>query len=381
MAQSFRHINMAKGNLYTVREIGKEWNNEMLEILKQSPIESKGLTICFDKSPDIFMIPELKSQYYKCAGFFKNDELTGFGMLLFYQAYVNGEPKTIAHFCNVYVKKESRNRGFYFRASDFFFKNLYKDTNLGYTIIMKGNKAAESHINRRNPKFKNLPYSKVISYLIVKNVLITFRKKESKEYLVRQAGISDIDKIVSLLRKEFSNRLFAPLINRETFLINLEKRPDFDILNYYIAEDRDKIVGVCAAWDTNSFKQNRIIRYSKKLKLIRNLYSLFGTIFGFPSLPREGEAFKDIVIPEYAVMDRNPKIMNALLIKIYNDCRNKNYNMIIFGSCYNDPLLKAVKRFFYQNIVSNIILGSTDKSLIEENKIDISLPYIDVSLL
>lgn len=372
---------MTNGNLYTVREIGKEWNNKMLEILRDSPVVSKDLTICFDKSPDIFMIPEFKSQHYKCAGFFKKEELKGFAMLLYYQAYINGTPETIGYFCNLHVKKDSRYRGFFFKASDYFFKDMYKESRLIYSIIMKGNKAAESHINRRTPRFEHLPHAKIISSLIVKNILITFRKKESKRYEVRQAKISDGDMIVSLLRDEFKNRLLAPVITKEIFLNKLETRPDFSISNYYVAEDRGEIVGVCAAWNITSCRQNRIIRYSNKLKLVRKLYALFAMIFGFPSLPREGEAFKDVVISEYAVENRKPEIMKALLKKVYNDFRNLNYNMIVFGSCYNDPLLRAVKGFYYKNIVSSIILASKDKSLIKENSVDTSMPFIDVSLL
>ena len=369
---------MIAADLYTVKEIGPAWNKQMLAILRESPVETKGLTICFDKSPDIFRIPELKSEHYQCAGFFKGQELVGFGIQLYYQAYVNGSPKTIGHLCNLYVKKEERGHGFFLKATDYFYKHTYKAVDLGYAIVMQGNKAAEALITRRYPEYPYHPYAKVVSYLDVRSILITSRKRESKKFTIIQADMIDAEDIVSLLTEEYSGRLFAPLINLDIFINNIENRPDFSIKNYYLAKLDGTIVGVCAAWDTKAIKQNRIIRYGLRLRLIKFLYSLIGSIFRFPSLPKKGEAVKDVVITDYAIKDRDPEIMEALLLKIYNEFHDKNYNMIVFGSCYRDPLLKAVRKFFNQSIISNIILATKEEALHEEGEIDTKLPFVDV---
>ncbi len=353
----------------------------MLDILRESPVESGGLTIWFDRSPDIFLMPVLKSEYFDCVGFFRGEELVGFAMLLYFEAFVNSKPEIVTYFCNMYIKKEFRGKGFYYRASDFLFRETYKNAKLGYTIIMKGNRAAESYIGRTHPRFPSLPFSKIISYLEVKNILITFRKKESRDYIIRQAQKTDIDTIVDLLQKEFSKRLFAPVINRQKFDKGLADRPEFDISNYYLAEKGNEIVGVCAAWDTNSIRQNRILKYSRPMKWTRIMYSLIAALFRLPGLPRKGDPFKDVTITEYAVKDRNPEIMKALLRRINNDFRIKGYNIIIFGSCSNDPLLRSAKSFYHRTVASNIVLASTEKSFIEEDLLNKNLPYVDMMTL
>jgi hypothetical protein len=370
-----------KSSLYNVKEIGKEYNEEMLRILKESPIESGGLQICFDREPDIFFIPELDCDFLKCAGFFRKNELLGFAMLVYKKMYVNGEPQTVMNFCNMYVKKAGRYKGYYFRSSEFFFKRTYQNSKLGYTINMVGNTAAESHINRRNPRYPYVPFSKVISYLDVKNIIITFRKKENPEYHIRHANEQDVPTIVSFLTEEFSNRLFGPVMNKEKIMKNLKTRPGFKLSNYYIAEKDNEPVGLCSVWDTSDFKKNRIIKYGKKFRLIKIVYSILCLLFGFPPLPKEGDAFKDVTITEYAVKGRDPKIMKALLLKIYNEYRDKKYNMIIFGSCYTDPLLQATKSFFTQSVMSNIVLASPDETQLQEDKIDTTLPFVNVALL
>jgi len=370
-----------ESNTYTIKAIGKEQNKNMLEILRESPINSKGLTICFDRQPDIFITPELNSEKLQTIGLFKAEKLVGFVMMLYQNVYVNGKPQLVMYYCNMHVKNEARRKGFFYKASDYVSRDPYKNSNLGCAIVMKGNKAAERFISKRKAEYPNIPYSKIIGELHVKNIMITFRKNESTKYHIRGATMADVDDIIVLLKEEFSPRLFAPVMDKKIFLNNLAKRPDFDISNYYVAEQEGKIVGVCAAWDTCGFKQNRIIRYGKKLKVIKIFHTIFARLFGLPHLPQPGKAIKDATITEYAVKERNPEILEALLVKIYNEYQYRKYNMLIFGSCANDPLLQATKRFFTQPVVSNIILFSKDESFLNEGKIDASLPYIDLVML
>jgi hypothetical protein len=44
-------------------------------------------------------------------------------------------------------------------------------------------------------------------------------------------------------------------------------------------------------------------------------------------------------------------------------------------------LLRATKRFLGQTTVSEIVLFSTDPSLLEDGRVDTSLPYIDLAML
>ena len=51
-----------------VKEIDYTYNDRMLEIVKNSPIETKFLKLEFDKSPDFFLCNSLWSKKYKYYG-------------------------------------------------------------------------------------------------------------------------------------------------------------------------------------------------------------------------------------------------------------------------------------------------------------------------
>jgi hypothetical protein len=73
--------------------------------------------------------------------------------------------------------------------------------------------------------------------------------------------------------------------------------------------------------------------------------------------------------------------MEVLLTRVHNDCAQKKYNLLIVGSCGQDPLLRATKSFLGQTTVSAIVLFSTDPSLLAEGRIDTFLPYVDLAML
>lgn len=366
---------------FHVEEIGPERNRAMLRILEGSPIEARGLTIAFHREPDIFAVPALFFERATCAGFFKGEELLGFAMLSTQKRYVNGEPRLVMYYGNAHVKDEGRGHGFVYRVSDHLFRGGDERAEIGYAVVMTGNKAAERFIGLRRPGYPHLPYSRVIAALCARNILIMARKKESREYRVRGATLADVDAMVSLLQDEFRRRLFAPVIDSGIFLDNVAKRPGCELSNYYVAEKNGEIVGTCAAWDMGRLRQTKILRYGARLKFVKKGHAIFARLAGFSPMPGEGDTIKEVTITDCAVRGRKPEILAALLRKIYNEYRVRKYNMLTVGSCRHDPLLQATREFASYPVISNIVLFSKDPSLLAEGRIDASLPYVDLAML
>ena len=372
---------MGAAEEYHLKKISREWNWEMLRILGETPIETPGLSVVFDRQPDIFAIPRLFSDRVECVGFFRGASLAGFAMLMFQSRCVNGEPRTVAYFGNAHVKKEARGRGFANRAAGYLAREMSGVCDLGYAVVMTGNRAAGRFIGRDWPGQPDPIHSKVVATLRAKSILVMGRRRESDGYRVRRAELSDVDAMVGLLRDEFRARLFAPVVDRDSFLLNLSARPGCDLSRYYVAERDGDVVGTCAAWDTAGMKQNRIVRYGRKLKWLRGAHAAAAALLDFPPLPKEGGTTREVTVTGCAVCGRDPEILEALLSRIHNDCAQKEYNLLIVGSCGQDPMLQATKRFLGQTTVSEIVLFSTDPNLLAAGRIDASLPYVDLVML
>lgn len=368
--------------MYSIGYLDKSFNREMLEILSSAPVTTDSITLCFDRQPDIFKMAEIKYDPFRYLGFFRENILEGFALNGYHTAMINGKPETVFHFTDMYIRPEARAKGFSYRISDYFYRETFNNSRLGYGIIMEGNHEALSLIGRRHPKFPYTPWTRIINKLDVKSIVLAWPVKEDSSYEIRHARIEDIPAMVSLLNEEHKNRLFGMSYSEKTFENLILKRPGFSIDDYYLATDRFKnICGVCAAWDCNSFKQNRVIRYGKRFMAARIGHRLLEGLYGLPPLPSEGDTFRDITVTDYAVKERNINIMKALLKSIYNDYRKRGYHTLIWGSSIDDPLLKAAGGFFHESVISNIILFAMKPELIEDEAVKKYLPYIDVACL
>jgi hypothetical protein len=356
-------------------------NEAMLAILHQSPIETGGLSICFDRLPNIFAMADFKYNPAVWNGFFDEGKLEGFVMFGHHDAYVNGSVTQVMHITDCYIKPRARGRGYLKAAIPSLFSEGRRGASLGYGVIMKGNRAAEAQVGDRFAAGPESLRSRIVGAVVAKNILITFARRKRTRLPVRLARAEDIDDIVTLLRAEHSRRLFGLVVDRDQFAAQLEQRPGLSIDNYYVVERDGKLAGVCAAWDTSAFKQNRVVRYGWGLKIVRAANLLTAPIGGFSKLPAPGNAFRDAFVTDWAVRDRSVEVMQALLDHVYREYRDRHYHSLIFGSSVGDPMLEATRGFQTTSIVSNVALFPLEKRWREDGAIDTRSPYIDLALL
>jgi hypothetical protein len=361
-----------------IRPLDRRDNRAMLDILRQSPIETGGLSICFDRQPDIFAMADLKYAPAVWRGFFEGDSLAGFGMVGYHSAYVNGVVTSVMHITDCYIRPDSRGRGYLKSAVDYFLDEGAGRAQFGYAVVMKGNRAAEAQIGDRFAKTPSGLKSRIIGDLVARTIVLAYPRRASSQFKVRRARLDDIPDVVALLQAEHRPRLFGLVTDRDQFAAQLAQRPGLSIDDYYVVERAGKLEGVCGAWDTSAFKQNRVVRYGFGLSLVRAASMVTASISGFPSLPRPGEAFRDVFLTDWAARDRSEEVMHALIDHIYREYRGRRYHTLVFGSCAQDPLLRAARRFAGTDLVSHIALFSLDAKWLEY---DPRLPFIDLALL
>ena len=127
-------------------------------------------------------------------------------------------------------------------------------------------------------------------------------------------------------------------------------------------------------------KRNLVVGYSRKLKRIRFLVNALALLINYPRLPKEGEAFRDVSITDFAVKNRDPFILKALLYKIYNEYRKRKYHIMIFGCHSDDPIKEAAMNIYSQSVISQIHVFSKSQHIVDQFD-DESFPLIDMTLL
>jgi hypothetical protein len=344
--------------------------------MESSPITAGGLTLYFDKSPDLFTITCMKFSDALHVGFFQGDELKGFASCGFSEGYINGNVEKIFTLYNFYLLKEARGKRLPQKAMKEFVMNERNKAVFGTMVTMKGNRQAESFIGRQG--YSWIPPSRIIGDLVIKSIIFAFPKKNRTNYLVRKARIEDIPDIVRLLNQEHVQRDFGTVFREEDFEHTLTRK-GLVIEDYYVATDKNgEIKGTCLAWDCSLFRRTKVLNYSIKFYPTLIAYKILQNILPMLPFPGKGKSFRELTITDYAVAGRDPVIMKALLSEIYHRNCNRRFHFLNFASCANDPLLSAANGFWHQNIVSNIVLTSLDPNRFQ---IETPLPYVDIAFL
>jgi hypothetical protein len=366
---------------YQIRPIDAGANNAMLEILRGSPIVTNLMTICFDRQPDIFALPGYKYDDYFYQGLFEGETLKGFGMIGYHKALVNGTTSEVFCARDLYILPEARGNKFLAKSTEIHFRENQHRSPIGYGLIMNGNTASLRFVGNRPEDNHYSPLSKIINKMHIYTIFLTLPLSHGHHYKIRRAQAEDIPVIARLLQFEHRDRLFGNICTEETFSAALKKK-GLSIRDYFLAFDRTgQCCGVCAAWDMTTMKQTRVLHFGRKFLPVQMAYTTLSVLFNRPSLPGPGEHFREATITDYAVRDRDPGIMHALLRAVYNEFRQLGYHFLTWGSSSDDPLLKAANGFMRQRVVSNIVLFSTNCEWLEEGAVKNHLPYIDVSAI
>jgi len=361
---------------YKILPIDESYNDTMLAIQEAAPVKAGGLTVCYDKSPDLFYISRIKYTDAKHLGFFSDGELKGFASCGYSEVRLNHQTTTIFTLYNFYLLPEARGRRLPEKAFREFLSDAHGKASSGMLVTMKGNRQAESFIGRRG--YPWIPPSRIIADWEVKSILFSFPVRNNSKYLVRNAKKEDIPEIVHLLNAEQLNRDFGSVYSEEDFIPLLEKR-GLKIENYYVATTSNGIVkGVCLAWDCTPFRRTRVLEFGPRFYPVMATYKMLAKIFQMAPFPQRGESFNELTITDYATTGRDTVIMHALLAEIYHRNLKKGYHFMNFASCSNDPFLGAARGFWHQKIVSSIVFTSADAFWFN---IPVHLPYIDIAFL
>jgi hypothetical protein len=352
-------------------------NNLMIPIMQAAAIQSGGLELYFDKSPDMFRISRMHFCKSRHLGFYDNEKMVGYGAVGFYDALVKGVNEKIYTLYNFYLLKEARGKKIPLLAVRHFLEDALKEkASFGLALTLKGNKATESYVE--HPEASWLPRVKYLENWINQSIVFSKPMKNDTGYKVRKATLEDVSEIVTLLQEEHLQRDFGHPFTIDGFLPWLEKR-QLDITNYYVAINAlGFIQGVCLAWDCSGFRKTRILHYSHKLWFHLLAYHLMSSYWNMADLPEPDESFFEITITDYAAKNRDPAIMHALLVEIYREYREDGFHFMNWGSCVTDPLLKAGKGFWKLDMEARLLFSSFDSKRLEEK---MNLPYFDIAFL
>ncbi|MDZ7607351.1 MAG: hypothetical protein U5K79_17605 [Cyclobacteriaceae bacterium] len=130
----------------------------------------------------------------------------------------------------------------------------------------------------------------------------------------------------------------------------------------------------------NAIQRTRILRYKKNSQLLRYICKVIASILALSESARGRETSKRVLSYEHCGgATEAQKIYRAVLIHIYNDYRDKKYNLIHIGSFRGDELLKATKGFLSNSLNSTIYYADKHGATLSTDEISNQKPYVNIA--
>lgn len=188
------------------------------------------------------------------------------------------------------------------------------------------------------------------------------------------AGLSPV---VQFLRTQGALRQFYPAYTLEDFRNGtLRGLTPADVL---VARRKGAIVGVLAAWDQWSYKQDVVDSYGPMLRLIRPGYDLAARVFGAARLTRPGEAIPLSFAALFGVAGDDPDVTRALVAAATTRAFDQGKAFLMLGLADSDPLLPVVRR--WPHITYRSDLYALSWSADPAAALDGRLPYLEIATL
>lgn len=364
---------------YDIVDLGPEHNEQILELLKDCPIDTGYMTLVFDRQPDFFLLPDLRYDHYRYKGCMANGKLKGVFLMARHRAYVHGVLTDVYYLGNAFLTPDMRRKAFIANAGAEFFAQAEAIPEVGYSLILKKNKRAESYIGKTSEDYPQLPGSRVIADFVARTIPLLFPKKyKGNKYEIRQADKHDIPFLTARLDAKSRGMSFGPVYTQDALQDVLLKRPGFNIADFSIAYADGRPVGFCSAWDASAIRQTRVLRFGRKFTPILQAYRMLSKLSAIPPLPGKGDAFREMHIGHVYINNNDPEIFYALLCHVYRNAKARRMHTMLWGSYSGDPLLRSIRRFTGVEIRSNIVAVSTRRDMLA---MDYPSPFIDTTFL
>ncbi len=339
-------------------------NQQLLDLTASTGMQGD-ISILIDRQPDFFKLLEKRGET-KVFVALDDDRIIGSLSVSSQLVYVGGERLPVQYIGDFKVHESYRNKGIgLMLCNEMADYVISAGSDLAFLNVAKGNKKPMSF-------FKNRPLVPDFECIGIFNIhQFTGRRKRflSRSYDIQKSAATDA--VIQFLHEYYRKYQLGPVLTRE----------NIEITDIFIVLEQDIIKGVMCLADTMQYKQNIVMKLSRKMKWLLNLLNSLKNVLGISRMPVPGEQVKMIYIKYLAVTHHEKKLVRLMLHHARNAVYDKDYSFVSIGIHERDPLNKCFAGTFKLTFksVGMLLTIQNNQQLIE--KVKQGIPFEDYSLV
>jgi hypothetical protein len=194
-------------------------------------------------------------------------------------------------------------------------------------------------LNQRK-KASALPNYHFVGELLTYMIAFKPQKDEKEVAQIRRATADDIGDMQTFFDREGSKTNFYPYYNFKE--LHKSYYTGLQVSDFFLAFDREQLVGICGVWDQSDIKQTRIIGYSRLYRLIKPLYNLLTPFIGNIKLPAAGSVVKYLYLHSVLIKSKNPDIFQQLINRIAFEYKDQGFDYLLCSLSESDKLTEVL---------------------------------------
>ncbi len=349
---------------------------ELRQLLRRNPIPG-AISVTFEREPGFFESCRIRGDFVQVGvgRDRRTGKIIGMGTRSIASAFVNGCPTPVGYLADLRLEPEHRGGTLIARGYRFL-KYLHEDgrTNLYTTMIFAGNHGAIRTIASGRaglPRYHDMG--------IIHSPGINIRKKRpvlSADCEILRGSEELLPEIVDCLNRNNRRRQFAPA---HTVAMFQHRWREFRAEDFFIAVRGSRIIGVLGCWDQSSFKQTRVVGYTRPLRWLVPFANALRPLTGTPRFPKPGEQLPYFYIGFLAVDDDDLRVFRALLRFVYNEAVGSRYVYAILALHERDPLLPSLREYSLTSFSGRLFCVTFDDGETAFRDLDGRIPYLEAA--
>lgn len=342
-------------------QLADQHHEEQLRGLLRGSAMPGWVRLAFGREPDFFHGVGVQGKASQVLIALERGRVVGMGCRSIKPMWINGQKMDFGYLGGLRLDPRVRRTGLLARGYAALRRLHEAQPAPAYlTTIIEGNAAARGLLTSHRAGLPHyLDQGRYITYAINLN---RRRRRHDSPVEIRRGDEVGLEAVVAFLAEAGAKRQFFPAIEAADFgtayLRGLEPA-DFRIA----LNGRGEIAGLAAVWDQTAFKQTFVRGYAWPIRLCRPLLSGALRLAGFRGLPPPGERLAALHVAFPCVRGDDPRIMRALLERIYAERQHGGHHFLLLGLHERDPLAAAASHFLTFRYLSRLYLACWDDGL------------------
>lgn len=354
---------------------------ELRQLMCSCPVQG-AINVAFLREPNFFRAEQIYGRFTET--YTMRDQqsnlLAGMGTRAIKPAYINGSVDTIGYLCNLrilpdYQKRSGLARGYAYLRQ----RHRDNQTRLYLTTIIEDNLYTRSILESGRhllPTYHDLGRFCMHVINIKKN-----RKTFTRHAInTRRSTPEDIPQIIKFLNTEGPRKQFFPEYRQEDLNCRQGMLAGLDLDDIYLAFTENILIGIAAAWDQTSLRQNMITGYGHILNFFRPIVNVGLHVLGYPKFPKPQTILDYFNLGLVCIKNNDVDIFTLLLHNIISEQKN-TYPLMIAGFHEKDPLLSALQGYKSLSYASRVYIVCWEDGEKERKQLDDRIPYLELGAL